>query len=186
MNYEELRKIQLKEKEEIGLQKLPEDFQARVRRYLEEKRKAMEEFSRKENVFSKEMVSKIRSELRNAEKILLDIYERREKKIVNQALLSVRAKVHDTLRMLPRERKLYERVIEVLRWYRENLFKEEAKPKVGIPRGKKLVRLTSSVPSFVWEEKIYGPFEKEDLVNLPAEVADLLIKERKACEVELR
>ncbi len=49
---------------------------------------------------------------------------------------------------------------------------------------KKLVRFIHGVPRFVGRElEVYGPFAKGDVAELPAEIADLLIKKKRAEEL---
>lgn len=56
---------------------------------------------------------------------------------------------------------------------------EEAKAQSGSK--KKLIRFLMPVPKFVGEElEVYGPFEEEDLANLPESIADVLIKKGRA------
>ena len=48
----------------------------------------------------------------------------------------------------------------------------------------KTVRFMSAVPKFLGRElEVYGPFEEEDVANLPGEVADVLIKKGRAEEI---
>ena len=49
----------------------------------------------------------------------------------------------------------------------------------------RLVRFLNSVPKFMGEDlNIYGPFDAEDISHLPNEVASLLIKRKRAEEIE--
>lgn len=50
--------------------------------------------------------------------------------------------------------------------------------------GTKTVKFTNAVPKFVGKElEVYGPFEPEDTANLPADIADLLIRKGRAEEI---
>ena len=49
----------------------------------------------------------------------------------------------------------------------------------------KLVRFLYSVPKFVGQElEEYGPFEEEDIANLPSEIADVLLGKGKVEEIK--
>lgn len=48
----------------------------------------------------------------------------------------------------------------------------------------KMVRIISSLQEFAWKSgKVYGPFKTEDVISLPKQLAELLIKYRKAEEL---
>ena len=50
----------------------------------------------------------------------------------------------------------------------------------------KTIRFLSPVPKFVGEElEVYGPFEEDDVANLPFRIASLLIKKGRAEELSL-
>ena len=60
-------------------------------------------------------------------------------------------------------------------------FKSASEPQ---KKDTKLVRFMSHIPKFVGPElEEYGPFEEEDIANLPNEIADLLIGKGKAEEI---
>jgi len=53
-------------------------------------------------------------------------------------------------------------------------------------QGTKMIRFISPVPKFVGEElEVYGPFEEDDVANLPERIASLLIKKGRAEELSL-
>ena len=52
-------------------------------------------------------------------------------------------------------------------------------------QGTKMIRFISPVPKFVVEElEVYGPFEEDDVANLPEKVSDLLIQRNRAEKIE--
>ena len=52
-------------------------------------------------------------------------------------------------------------------------------------RTSKLVRFLYSVPKFVGKElEEYGPFEEEDIANLPAEIAKVLLDKGRVEEIK--
>ena len=49
----------------------------------------------------------------------------------------------------------------------------------------KIIRFLNHVPKFVGKElEDYGPFEEEDIANLPSEIADVLISKGSAEEIK--
>lgn len=48
----------------------------------------------------------------------------------------------------------------------------------------KMVRIISSLQEFAWKSgKVYGPFKTEDIISLPKQLAELLVKYKKAEEL---
>ena len=62
-------------------------FVSNVLDYLNEKREALKSSKEKDSIFSKDAQTEIRNELRNAIVVIQDIYERRERKILGQAVI---------------------------------------------------------------------------------------------------
>lgn len=83
ITFELIRKIQREEQRLPKLTKLPENFYKNVSLYLQQKRKIAE---------SKED-RKIALETKNIERLIEDIFNRRERKILNQALIAARTKI---------------------------------------------------------------------------------------------
>ena len=58
--------------------------------------------------------------------------------------------------------------------------------KTPIKDKSKLVRILHSIPKFVGEDmNVYGPFESEDIANLPEKVSTALMKKKRAEEIKL-
>jgi len=185
ISYEELRKLQNLERDNKSLQELSEDFFQKVKSYIKEKEKIIEENKDKDNVFAKQLFEKNTQELKNIKKILEDICSRRRRKVVLQALTNIYAKVHNTENMLPEEEELYNKVIELFKEYTEAFMKKfeekqiekEEEPKES---NEKIVVL-EDIPEFLWKDgKSYGPFEKNQIVQLPNELKEYFISQGKA------
>jgi DNA replication initiation complex subunit (GINS family) len=132
ITYKELRNFQRLERENNDFQELGEAFVSNVLQYLNEKREALKSSKEKDSIFSKDAQNEIRNELRNAIVVIQDIYERRERKILGQAVLAVKtdSSIQDTTKMLDFEKQMYTEMIELLRRYRNKFFgqrKEKAK-----------------------------------------------------------
>ena len=204
ITYQELRKIQAKERENSELQELGEDFIEEIVAYVAAKRNALKEVKGKDSVFSKDSASEIEQELRNVLNIIRDIYDRRQRKILSQAMISLRTgSLEDTSKMFKFENEMYDKILTILKSYRSNFFEDilKRKPKtkpttetikkpqdtmVKKPQEEVvLLRITSDVPPFVWRDgETYGPFVGDDVVSMPKGVAEILLNTEKAKVVE--
>lgn len=190
LTYEDIRKILRREREEGGLLKVDADFLEKVVRYLNGKKKFLEEIEQKgESPLSREMKERVELELKNALRALREWYNLRERKIVTQALIAARSReeLFDKSKLLANEKALFEDVIATLKKHRErfeNLLKEEVEEEEKKELDKKLVRITEKLERFIWSDgNVYGPFEADEVVNLPIEIANYLIENDKAVEV---
>lgn len=198
ITYETLYEILRKEKYEKELQTLDRNFFQNVIKYLEEKQNILNSQKDKKGIFSSE-IQKTKKQLENIKKILKELYERRENKIIQLALFSSRIKgKEDISAMLPEEKKLYKSLVETLNLFRKDILFNilstklpKLKPKdIKIekkePKSTKLVRVLHSIPKFIGDDlNVYGPFEKEDISNLPKRVAEVLIKKNRAEEIKI-
>ena len=202
ITYETLYEILRKEKYEKELQKLDPNFFQLVVKYIDEKEAIFESQKSKDSVFAKES-EKTQKQLENVRKILREIYEKRENKIVQHALVSSRFNENNLLNMLSEEAQFYNQLINLLNKYRKeilenlllkkmpNILKDEVKieTKKEIKDEVKtitLLRVLEPVPQFIGDDLIlYGPFESEDMVSLPNHIANILINKNKAEEVKV-
>lgn len=170
--YEELRRIQREEREREGLTKLADDFFEKVKEYLSERERQMKREA--EGKVAERKVEEIKAEIENAKKVFKKIFEIRARKILNQAVRCMEARVHDTSNMIGEEEQLYFRVLSLLK---EHMKEVEEKLEGG---NMVLVRILDRIGKFQWEDEIYGPYEKEDVVTLPKQIAKILINKGKA------
>ncbi|MCC5994437.1 MAG: hypothetical protein LM587_02510 [Candidatus Aenigmarchaeota archaeon] len=160
ISFEFLRKILNEERKSQNLTKLPDNFYENVKVYLEEKRKAVRE--RKDEI-----------ELRNIERIVENIFNLRERKIVNFAIMSVRAGVQPS-NLTEDEKIFFNRLVEILKERRtlvEKIKSNEEKKELEI-----LVVFKQDFPAFVGiDGQTYGPFKKGDIAKLPEENRKMLV-----------
>lgn len=194
ITYETFRKFHRREKNNEKLQELPREFYNSCKKWISRKR---EEFEK-----SKGDTTSL-YELENVKKIIRDIFDRRERKIILMALHTVRSGISPE-NLLPEERDFFDETVSILQKFRNGLLKrvteseEEVEEKVESEikrkseqkekpkKEEKVVRMLENTPQFLGEnEEKYGPFKKEDLVTLPEKIADLLVKKGKAEEVEV-
>jgi len=191
ITYETIRSAHRAEKEE-ELQKLPERFFESVRNW----------FKHKENM--KDTTSLL--EVENAKKLLEDVINRREKKIVLAALRTVRGDLPPT-NLNDEERKFFDKTVNILKSFRNDMNEkfrsyediveekieeakksvEELKPKEIIeqklikPDGKLMVKILNDLPRFVGSNlESYGPLKTGDVITLPEEIGKLLITRKVA------
>ena len=207
ITYETLFELLQREKERADLQRLEPTFFSDTISYIKDKKKIVE--AKSDSVFAIDEKKKTERQLENIYKILKELYERREKKIISLALDKSRTKSNliDTTALLREEKVVFDAIAELLDNYRESILysilnekmpfmqqfqgNQDKKPKTDfttaleLKRQTRLVRFTYPVPKFVGPElEEYGPFGEEDIANLPTEVADVLISKSKAEEIK--
>tara|TARA_Y100000310_G_scaffold241784_1_gene245889 strand:+ start:56537 stop:57184 length:648 start_codon:yes stop_codon:yes gene_type:complete len=206
ITYETLFELLKREKDRADLQKLNPNFFNDFVDYLNEKKKIR---SKEDSLFSYDEKKKVERQIDNAKRLIKEIYERREKKILNIALIKSRTKsnVMDTSAFLENEKRLFDDAVKVLDVFRNDIIdnilnekhiSETATEKKEISqetnenadnkeksKDTKLVRFLYAVPKFVGKElEEYGPFQEEDIANLPSEIAELLISKGRVEEIK--
>ncbi len=120
ITYEILYEILRKEKFEKDLQRIEPNFFQAVIKYLEEKEAILESQKSKDSLFSKES-EKTQKQLENIRKILREIYEKRENKIVQYGLVSSRFNESKPSNMLDEEHTFYVELKNILNKYRKGI-----------------------------------------------------------------
>src|SRR3989344_543614 len=168
ITYEKLYEILRLEKYKKELQKLDHDLFNKTVKYLDEKKAILDSQEKKDSVFASQSVASTKRQLENTKMILKELYERREAKIIQIALFNSRTgeRMADVDALLKEEINSFKNV-------------EEKKEKQN-----KFVRFLESVPKFVGDDlNEYGPYEAEDMANLPIKISEILIKNNRAEEV---
>ena len=210
ITYETLFELLSREKERSDLQKLEPTFFADTISYIKDKKKVLE--AKSEAKFAEDERKKTERQIENIYKILKELYERREKKIISMALDKSRTNSNliDTSSLLREEKVFFDALTSLLDTYRDAIFNSvlnekmpfmqdlmdrqlrekkrqdpaDFKPASELRKSTRLVRFASHVPKFVGPElEEYGPFEEEDIANLPSEIAEVLISKAKAEEI---
>jgi len=204
ITYETLFELLNRERERQELQKIEPTFFSDVIGYIKDKKKILE--AKSDSAFANDERKKTERQLENIYKILKELYERREKKIINMALDRSRTKSNliDTTALLKEEKVIFEALTGLLDTYRDAVLHsvldekmpfmqplDEKKPAemfrsaIELKKPTRLVRFTSHVPKFVGPElEDCGPYNEEDIANLPTEVVDVLISKGKAEEIK--
>ena len=118
ITYETLFELLKRERERTDLQKLEPTFFSDTIAYIKDKKKILE--AKNDSVFAIEERKKTERQLENIYKILKELYERREKKIISIALDKSRTKSHliDTTALLKEEKVVFEALTGLLDTYR--------------------------------------------------------------------
>lgn len=200
ITYETLYDILRKEKFRKELQELDQTFFKDVLKYMEEKKDILQSQEQKESVFASKSIITTRKQIENVQKILKELYERRESKIIQIALFNSRmgAEAIDRKMLLKEEQLLYDQIKGTLNQFRDDVLLKlmegkmpviDDKPKVlktneEILKKTKRLRFLQAVPKFVGDDMItYGPFEAEDVATLPVRVSDVLLKRERVEEI---
>ena len=203
ITFETLYDILMREKQQEELLQLEPSFFQDVINYLQEKMKVWEKISKETDLFSLGERDKVEAEIKNIRKLLKDIYERREKKIIGLAVNKSRiGHALDVNNLLKEEKQFLESIATILDQYRHGVLLnvlqmkqpqvEEKKFIVEVEQKKKektketmLVRFIHAVPKFVGSDlAIYGPFDENDVASLPKDVSEILINKKRAEEVK--
>ncbi len=123
ISYDTLFEILRNEKTKEDLQKLSESFFNDVVNYLNEKQTELDEKHDQKELFENDDKERKIQQVANIKKIIKDIYERREKKIMNMALNKSRfsASMIDTSALLDQEKVFYDTLIKLFDGQRENI-----------------------------------------------------------------
>lgn len=189
LTFEALYNILRKEKTFQELQKLDQDFYRSASNYIEEKKNLLNSQKEKDSIFSQSESKKTETQLENIKKVLKEIYEKRESKIIQLALLASRSDSKITIdSLLPEEKQLYENTIALLKNQKQTLFnnsqKQEEPKSIKTNPKLKLIRFKEEIQKFVDPDlNVHGPFKESDIANLPTKISDLLIKKEKAEEL---
>ena len=221
LTYETLYELVRREKSRDELQELMPDFYKSVLEYIKEKREMLVK-SVTGNTAS-ECNFKVEQQVNNIKKLVRDLYDKRERKICNLAIMKVRTvgSITDFSSMLPSEKRLFDNISRELEdsrkeWLDSVLFERitesminkkvqqeeteqtqeeespEMNPETKNPESeqqeteitsKKTVEIIAAVPKFVGKNlEKYGPYGPGESVELPADIADILIRKGKAKE----
>lgn len=197
ITYDKLYEVLRLEKYKKELQKLDVDFYNKVVKYLEEKKSILHSQEGKDSVFASQSIAKTKRQLENTNMILKELYERRESKIIQMALFNSRTgeKSQETDALLDEEMQFYTSITNLFDVYRTGILsnilqsklpdvKEEIISNKSTEKVNKLIRFIQPVPKFVGENmEVYGPFDSEDIANLPEKVSEILIKNNRAEEI---
>ena len=194
VTYETLFDLLRREKGRNDLQELEKTFYEDVKEYIDEKNNTLK------TTISRGEKEKINIQLKNIKKILRELYDLREKKIINLAASKVRTNSNliDTSKLLEKEKSLYNEACELFLKYKLQVIEKiinsddvqetpqvkQQEPKEEEPpetQEEQKIKILHDLPRFLGtDKKIYGPYKKGDLTTLPEETAKLLLDKKRA------
>ena len=208
-SYAKLRSLENMERQSPELTNIGNDFYKEVLVYIQELEKRFEE-EQNRNHSSKKLIL-ISDELRNTKRIWKSIFERREKKIVQAALSAARGGDHIPKFMTQQERIFYENLLKIFHEHRNAIFgggriekaNEEKNEKQEVhtdghepiddkeiksneKNDDKIIRVLKDIPPFVGSDMKNYSLKKEDVIVMPKESAEILIKRKAAEEIKER
>ena len=177
ITYNDIYESARKERYSEQLQKLPKKFIEEVSIYLKEKKELT---SKEEDVFS-DVIIKTQKQLENAVTLFKELMLRRRKKILNLILIAAETGIskQDFDNMLPFEKELFDDMMKNIKVsdkkLAESLNGEKEKHKKY-----EMVVFKKDVEEFVGlDGQTIGAFEKGQIVNLPLEIAKILVEDGK-------
>jgi len=200
ITYEALYEILRLEKYKQELQVIDPDFLQKVVRYIREKNISIDSQRLKDSVFAPLSIKKTKKQVENAQRIMKELYEKRESKIIQLAIL--RSRTDNTMKgeenLLSSEKRFFDELMQILNKSRDEILNkilegkapnilEEPKPlkiEEKAPDENKTIKFKEVVPKFVGEDlEVYGPFEKGQSTSLPPKIAEILIKNKRAEDI---
>lgn len=175
--YDELLKVWKAELENRDLTELPQGFIVRMEEYL---KKLAEESRMLDKKTAKASLLKI--EERNVKRMLREIANMRYRKLMKKISREKKEKIaisgagnKNLIKMLT--------LTESYDSFLETVFSGE---KMGeLEKKRIIVRFLKEIPEIIGiDMKSYGPYKPEDVASLPAENAEMLIKQGLAVEIE--
>ncbi|MFH1649557.1 MAG: hypothetical protein ABIA93_03340 [Candidatus Woesearchaeota archaeon] len=194
VTYETLYDLSRREKGSQELQKLDSAFFEDVSSYIAEKKALLGD---QQGVFAQGKSAQ--TQIQNITKLVREIYEKREKKILYLAMDRVRtgSTIIDTSTLIAEERAFYEEAVKFLTSRRDAVLEKIlSPPETTLPKPKKTdepketkkaitkLKFVEDVPKFLGgEKKVFGPFNTGDEVEIPDNIARILLEKGKAEKV---
>lgn len=182
ITYNDLYEAARKERYSDQLQPLSKNFILDVADYLKEKK----QMTLKEDDLFSDMIAKTKKQLENATTLFRELMNRRRKKLLSLVLVASETGIskQDFENMLAFERDLFEEIMKNI----ESSDKKVNEILVGRRADSsknELVIFKQEVEELLdMEGERIGPFEKNQIANIPKEVAKILIEDGRAEVVE--
>ena len=179
-HYEILRKERYNEQ----LQPLTKDFLQQVSAYFKDK----EEVTKNQGDLFSDDSKKTKKQLENAISIFKELMLRRKKKILELAFVSAETGIskRDFDNMLHFEKDAFDRIMKALHEGDKEMERKLSGENMEQEEGKnKLVVFKKDAEEFLdLEGNKLGPFKEGDIVNLPQEIANILMVDNKVDSVD--
>ncbi len=180
LSYNDLSEILRKERYSEQLQLLPKTFISDIAAYFEEKGK----ISAKDNDMFSDTIMKTKKQLENAVILFKDLIKIRRKKILNLSFIASETGIskRDFENMLDFEKELFEKIMSAIEDAGKKLDNAmEKKSTKTVEKKNRLVMFIKDVDEFLdMNGNSVGGFKKNDIANLPKEIAKILVEDKKA------
>jgi len=186
IDYKTLRRIQEMEKISPSLTKIETNFYSSVSEYLENLNDRLE----KESSNQKQML--LKDEIKNTNKIITSIYEKREKKIVLATISKARGGNPNLGNLVDLEKDMFESILKLMIQSRKQVLYKELKRNIRVEKhveskkkdekkeikenSKPIVRVVKDMPKFIGTDTKEYDLRKNDIVSLPDYMKDMLCK----------
>ena len=202
INYRLLRKIQQMEKKSPKLTEINNDFYILLSNYL----KNLQERLQKEKNFQRRRL--LEEEVENINRIAVNIYEQREKKILLAAISKLRGGNPQTQNFVDFEKEIYDSVLKIMQNMRKKVFSqttdeveqektvdekefnnENKREKTGGTNTnhvnkKPIVIVKEDLPEFIGTDEKKYYLKKNDVLSMPQDMVDVLIKRDKVRKIK--
>jgi DNA replication initiation complex subunit (GINS family) len=204
ISYKNLRKIQELEKGSPLLTELGSSFYLKVNNFITDLEKRLESES------SAHKQSLLKDEIKDIKKIASNIYEQREKKIILAAVTKVRGGKPDISKLMSIEKQLFDSVLKTIIdsrnriWSKKIIEKKEnetpdqddginnkgfesenSEPVINERSNNPILKIKENIPEFIGtDEKKYN-LRTDDVISLPENMAEMLLKRNVAKKVEI-
>jgi DNA replication factor GINS len=207
INYRTLRKIQQMEKNSSILTDLDNDFYKNLEKYL------LDLNNRLKSESDEHKKKLLNEEIENTKKIITSIYEQREKKILLTAISKARGGKPDLKFMVSAERDFFDSILKLIDTFRNKIL--ENKKKMVISKVKSdvinkeikkenkiidnneikilknrnlnpIIRVIKDIPNFVGTDAKKYTLKKNDIVSLPEDMKEMLLKRKVVEKLDLQ
>jgi len=166
ITFELVRKIQREEQRLPKPTKLPENFYKNVNNYIQQKRKTAESMGDRKTGF----------EVKNIERFIEDIFDRRERKILNGALIAVRTNIAPE-NLAEEEKIFFDLLVKSIKERRNVVLSHVFDEVVSEAVREAQVVFKEDIAEFVGSDlRKYGPYKKGDVVILPEDNVKILVE----------
>ncbi len=181
ITYNELYDVLRKERYSEQLQPIPKNFIKEVSAYLKDKK----EIANKKNDDFSETILKTKKQFENSIAIFKELILRRKKKILELAFIASETGIskRDFENMLMIEKECFDGIMKSLE-NEDKKINEVLKGADNKKKNKMIVFIDDTDEFLDLDGNSIGPFKKGDIVNIAEEIANILIVDKKAEDVE--
>ncbi len=163
ITFELIRGIQREEQRTPKLSIIQDNFYKTVVEYIQTKRKLIQK-DRKGSI-----------EVKSIERLVQDIFDRRERKIITFAVNAARTNIQPE-NMLDEEKDFFDLITVTIKQRRDENFKKFFKEEKIFKTD--LIVFKDNVPKFVGSDmKNYGPYKKGDIAKIPNDNVKILLNQ---------